>query len=301
MRRTSYLTFAGRLTFCLLPRRSAPSRRLLVAAHRAVPAAARTTPPIACCGGGLPPAGVSENPKPAMGTSSLQKTCRLVFSLGVALVSLAACAHADEFSKTVRYSVRMFSNGTLFIDTRTGDLHVEGWDAPRLEIEAEKVVRAGSKAKADPLYDVVGIALEGRDKEIHLSTRYPRRRLWRPFRGESKYSVNFRIKMPYDANLSIKCVNGDVRVFGITGREQLQVNYGDVEVNIPDAYQLRELDAHAWLGYVQSDLQGMDHDSAGVRQGLAFWNPQGKQAIRVRVRMGGVWVYSDYSGVDWGY
>ena len=119
---------------------------------------------------------------------------------------------ADEFSKTAHLSVRMFSTGTLFIDTRTGDLQIEGWDEPRLEIEAEKVVRSGSEASARPLYDVVQIGLEGKDKEIHLSTRYPSRRLWRPFRGESKYSVNFRIKMPYDANLSIKCVNGDVRV-----------------------------------------------------------------------------------------
>jgi hypothetical protein len=214
---------------------------------------------------------------------------------------IAGGARADEFSRTLHYSVRMFSTGTLFIDTRTGDLHVEGWDEPRLEIEAEKVVRTGSEAKAKPLYDMVKITLQGQDKEVHLSTRYPARRLWRPFRGESKYSVNFRIKMPYDANLSVKCVDGDVRVFGITGEERLKVNYGDVEINIPDAYSLRQLDAHAWLGYVQSDLQGMDQDSAGLRQGLAFWNPHGRQAISVRVRMGGVWVYSDYTGVDWSY
>jgi hypothetical protein len=216
----------------------------------------------------------------------------------IALGSAAPIAFADEFSKTVHLSVRMFSTGTLFIDTRTGDLQIEGWDEPRLDVEAEKVVRAGSETTAKPLYDVVQIGFNGQDKQIHLSTRYPTRRLWRPFRGESKYSVNFRIKMPYDANLSIKCVNGDVRVFGITGRQQLNVNYGDVEINVPDVYQLQSLDARAWLGYVQSDLQGMDQDSAGFAQGLAFWNPNGKQQIRVRVRMGGVWVYSDY-GYGW--
>jgi hypothetical protein len=210
----------------------------------------------------------------------------------------APAALADEFSKTVHFSLRMFSTGTLFIDTRTGDLQIEGWDEPRVEIDAEKVVRSSSEAAARLLYDVVQIGLEGRDKEIHVTTRYPSRRLWRPFRGESKYSVNFRIKMPYDANLAVKCVNGDVRVFGISGHEQLKVNYGDVEINVPDVYQLQQLDAHAWLGYVQSDLEGMDRDSAGLRQALAFWNPHGKQAIRVRVRMGGVWVYSDY-GYGW--
>src|SRR6266849_8359942 len=32
---------------------------------------------------------------------------------------------ADEFSKTAHLSVRMFSTGTLFIDTRTRDLQIE--------------------------------------------------------------------------------------------------------------------------------------------------------------------------------
>src|SRR6202040_3494392 len=84
---------------------------------------------------------------------------------------------ADEFSKTAHLSARMFSTGTLSIDTRTGDLQIEGWAEPRLEVEAEKVVRSGSEATARRLYDVVQIGLEGKDKEIHLSTRYPNRRL----------------------------------------------------------------------------------------------------------------------------
>jgi hypothetical protein len=117
--------------------------------------------------------------------------------------------------------------------------------------------------------------------------------LWRPFHGESKFAVNYRIKMPYDANLTLECVDGDVRVFGIVGREQLRVNYGDVEVNVPDVYRLRSLQAHAWLGYVQSDLHGLDQDSAGLRQKLSFWNSHGDQDITVRVRMGGVFVYSN--------
>jgi len=53
------------------------------------------------------------------------------------LWALCGSARADEFSQVSRYSVRMFSYGLLTIDTRMGDIHVEGWDEPRLEIEAE--------------------------------------------------------------------------------------------------------------------------------------------------------------------
>lgn len=207
-----------------------------------------------------------------------------------------AALQADEFHKTERYSVRMFSFGTLTINTRMGDLDIQGWDDPRLSVEAEKVVRAGSRKKAAMLYGRVKVRLEGRDHHIKLSTIYPRRKLWRPFRDESKLSINFTIHMPYDSNLRLKCVDGDVTVSMITGLVALNVNYGDVEVDVPDVYALRLLDAHTWLGYVQSDLHGMAEDSAGFGRSLSFNNLHGKQVIVVHVRMGGVFIYGDNSG-----
>ncbi len=199
---------------------------------------------------------------------------------------------AEEYSRVSHHAARLFSTGTLVVDSRMGDLRIEGWDEPRVEVEAEKIVRAGSEEKAAPLYDRLKIQLEGQDKEVRLRAVFPPRRIWRPFRGESRLSVNFRIRMPYDANLTLRCVDGDVRIFGITGREKLRVNYGDVEVNVPDVYRLRSLDAHAWMGYVQSDLRGLDEDRAGLRQKISFWNSRGRQEISVQVRMGGVYLYS---------
>lgn len=213
----------------------------------------------------------------------------------LALFALACAvpAAADEFSRTYHYSARLFSGGTLVIDTRVGDIWIEAWDEPSVSVEAEKVVRAKSEAKAAPWYDRIAIKLEGRDKEVRLTTVYPGRSLWNPFHGESRLSVNFHIRMPYDANLVLKCVDGDVRIWGVTGQEQLRVNYGDVEINVPDVWRLRLLDAHTWMGYVESDLSGLDQDGAGFRQRVSFYNERGDQEIRVRVRMGGIWIYGD--------
>ena len=202
-----------------------------------------------------------------------------------------ASVRADEFTHTSRHAARLFSYGMLIVDTRMGDVRIEGWDEPRVEVEAEKTVRAGSERKAEHLFDLIRIDLAGQDKEVRLRTIYPGRSLRRPFRGESKLSVNFRIKMPYDANLTLKCVDGDVRVTGLVSREQLRVNYGDVEIDVPDVYRLRSLDVHTWMGYVQSDLHGLAQDSAGFRQKLFFWSSNGAQEITVRVRMGGVFVF----------
>jgi len=204
---------------------------------------------------------------------------------------LSASALADEFSKTFHYSVRMFSYGTLSIDTRTGNIQVEGWDEPRLEIEAEKVVEAKDDKHAAPLYDQVQVVLTGQDTQVLLHTAYPPRRPWRPFHDESKLSVNFRIHMPFDANVTIKCVDGDVRVDGLIGKQEINLNYGDVEIDVPSVYRLRSLNARSILGYVQSDLHG--EEGAGWGRKITFWNSHGDQDIKIRVRMGGVYVYSD--------
>jgi hypothetical protein len=205
--------------------------------------------------------------------------------------AICGAARADEFSKVSHHSVRMFSYGLLTIETRTGDIRSEGWDEPRLEVEAEKVVRAKSEAAAQPLYERLQVELVGQDKNVVIRTQYPPRRLWRPFRGESTLSVNYLIHMPYDANLRLKCVDGDVSIIGLVGAQQVRVNYGDVEIRVPDVEFLRSLRARSLLGYVQSDLNGAD--SAGFAQGLSYWNPKGGQDISISVRMGGIFVYRE--------
>src|SRR5436190_17342038 len=157
-------------------------------------------------------------------TSNLYPLTFLLVLCGFFVPSLAA----EEYSQVSHHAARLFSGGTLVIDSRVGDFRIEGWDEPRVEIEAEKLVRAGTEARAKPLYDQIQVRLEGGDKQVRLTTHYPSRKVWRPFRNESKLTVNFHIKMPFDSNLTSKCVDGDVRIEGIAGQVQLRVNFGDV-------------------------------------------------------------------------
>jgi hypothetical protein len=198
-----------------------------------------------------------------------------------------AILRADEYSQISHYTAGLFRRGTLFVDTRIGDVKVEGWNEPHVEIEVEKVVRAGSEAKARRLFDQIRIELIENGEEVFLRTVYPPRRPWRLFRGATKLSANFR--MPHEARLTLKCVDGDVTIRGITGHQEVRVSYGNVEVTVPSLHRLRLLSARSFLGYAQSDLHG--EDDAGFGRGVSFWNPEGEQEIRVRVRMGGVYVY----------
>lgn len=223
--------------------------------------------------------------------------CVLSFVLYASLFLLVLCGatglYADEFTQLSRYSAQMFPRGTVVVDTRVGDLIVEGWDQGRVEIEAEKLVCAASEAKARRLYEQIKIELKENDEEIRVRAIFPPRRPWRLFRGATKLSVNFRIRMPVEASLAVRCVDGDLRIRGIEGRQEVRVSRGDVEITIPSLRNLRSLDARTWLGYVQSDLHG--EDSAGFGRRVTFWNPAGEQDITVRVRLGGVYVYKNSS------
>ena len=214
------------------------------------------------------------------------------FALSCAVLIPARSGLADEFSQVSTHSIRLM-RGTVVIDTRVGDIYIEGWDKALVEVQAEKVVRAGSEKKSQRLFGRLRIQLSTDEEErtVYLKTIYPPRRPWRPFRGESRLTVNYRIKMPSDANLELKCVDGDIRISGITGNQRLKVNYGNVEISVPSVWDLRSLQAHTWLGYVQSDLSTLTKDDAGFSRKISFYNPQGSQEIKVRVRMGGVFIY----------
>lgn len=211
----------------------------------------------------------------------------------VLLLSLSAAPlAADEFSQVSTQSTRLLA-GTVVVDARVGDIRVEGWDRARVEVEATKVVRAGSRTKAQKLFPRIRVRLtideEGRT--VTLKTLYPPRRPWRPFRGESKLTVNLHVMIPSNAKLRLKCVDGDVTVRGVQGDVHLKVNYGNVEIDVPSVFDLRSLRAHTWLGYVQSDLKPLGEDAAGFGRGVSYWNASGDQNINVRVRMGGIFVY----------
>jgi len=196
---------------------------------------------------------------------------------------------AEEFSQVSHYSAQMFPRGTVLVDTRVGDVTVEGWDESRVEIEAEKLVRAGSEKKAARRFERIKIELTANDEEVQLKTIFPPRRPWRLFRGATKLSVNYRIRIPSQATLVLKCTDGDVRIRGVDGRQEIRVGYGNVEVNLPSLWRVRSLNASTFLGYVQSNIHG--EDGAGFGRKVEFWNPQGEQEVTVRVRFGGVYVY----------
>ena len=88
---------------------------------------------------------VNRLPVNKSGTWRLSRTLTAGFTLLLMALSCSAMK-ADEFSQESHYAVRLFSVGSLTVDTRVGDIDITGWDEPRVQIDAEKVVRAKNQA-----------------------------------------------------------------------------------------------------------------------------------------------------------
>ena len=68
-----------------------------------------------------------------------------------ALLIPAGAARGDEYTQVTTHSIQLV-RGTVVIDTRVGDIYIQGWDKARVEVQAEKLVRAGSEKKSRHLF-----------------------------------------------------------------------------------------------------------------------------------------------------
>ena len=116
-----------------------------------------------------------------------------IFALSCAFLFAARASLADEFSQVSSQSIQLV-RGTVVIDTRVGDIYIEGWDKERVQVQAEKVVRAGSGKKSRHLFGRLHVQLSTDEEErtVYLKTLYPARRPWRRADCADSRRVSFR-------------------------------------------------------------------------------------------------------------
>ena len=131
--------------------------------------------------------------------------------------------------------------GTVRIENSTGELNVEGWDQPFVEIRTD---RYAWSAKADLKRLYVIKKLEG--NTLTITTRHKR---------FSDIRVNYRILVPRNTKLVIHHGTGSVIVYGVEGDIDASANVGDVVVQLRDPAKYK-IDASTNLGTIYSDFAG---------------------------------------------
>jgi hypothetical protein len=215
--------------------------------------------------------------------------------LGTILPVFGESAITPPPEKTTTERVDFAPGGTVRIDGSYGDLNVDGWDRPVVEVTVIKTLPYGHKAKqpdqgASEL-DRVRIVTEHKSRpEVTISTALPSRHLpWMPpFTRHTTggVMVQYEIHVPSDSHLAIHHGTGTVSVNNVAGDIDASVGRGDILLWLsPGSYSL---DARTKFGIVSSDLQGTAHNRHLIGESFARDNPPPSHRLHLRMGFGGI-------------
>jgi hypothetical protein len=228
----------------------------------------------------------------------LRTRVRILFGLsllGIApLLFAEEKLHQDQASTTDR--MNFAPGGTIRINPSYGDLRVEGWDLPEVEITEVKSMPFDYKPEqpdeASRHLENVHIVTERKSStEIVISTTLPTRSglfsLFLPHKTTDSVAIEYKIHVPRNSNLVIHHGMGSVLVGDVTGNIEATCGRGDIVLMLPEtgAYSF---DAKSKLGAVVSDFGGtprLRRYRLGERY-AAERSPSSE--IRLRVGFGGI-------------
>jgi hypothetical protein len=178
--------------------------------------------------------------------------------------------------------------GTIHLNHSYGQLWVEGWDRPEVELTVTKWPEAlyGSKdqAEAAKLVENVHIAAERRsDTDLEISTSVSHFSRWtHPFGPMGKVMLEYRIRVPRNSKLVIHHDNGEVLVSNVTADIEATGHAGDIVVLLPETGKY-SIDAKSKFGTLSCDFEGdFRHSLTGSRYSQTAAAP----AHRIYLRMG---------------
>lgn len=177
--------------------------------------------------------------------------------------------------------------GTVRIDESHGDVYVEGWDQPKVEVTVVKSMPYEYKRKhpeeASKHLDSVRVVTERKSAtELTISTTHPGRK------NTDAVIIEYEIHVPRDSKLIIQHAKGSVFAIGLTSDMEVTCSRGDIQLMLRDS-SAYSIDAATKLGTVISDFEGttkLRRYRLGERYAAA--SAQSSPHIRLRMGFGGI-------------
>jgi hypothetical protein len=193
--------------------------------------------------------------------------------------------------------------GTVRIDEPHGDVYVEGWDQPEVEVTVVRSMSYEYKRKhaeeASKHLDGVRVVTERKSAtELTISTIHPGRK------NTDAVIIEYELRVPRDSKLTIHRATGSVFVVGLTSDIDVECSRGDIQLMLRDSSSY-SIDAATKLGTVISDFEGatkLRRYRLGERYATA--SIQSSPQIFLRMGFGGITIkavppeaYSTFSAI----
>jgi hypothetical protein len=187
---------------------------------------------------------------------------------------------------TSRERVSFAPGGLIRLDTASGNLFVEAWDGPEIEITTVKSTRQDQAARC---FETVRVATERRSSsEWALSDVVPSRSFLSTLFGRGcGVTVDHQIRVPRDSRLVIHHGAGYVLVSRVTGEIEATSRSADIMLMLPGPGPY-SIDAKSKFGNVASDFSGANHRTKLMGEQFAGANPPPARRIYLRIGFGGI-------------
>jgi hypothetical protein len=211
-------------------------------------------------------------------------------ALGCCLPLLAASPRQSvEVTTTDR--VPFGAGGDIHLSGSVGQLAVEGWDEPAVEITVTRTLfpqdTPGKRDEAKQQLDGIRLLTERRGTNgLVISTKFPSRKFPASLLGKTTASLDYRIRVPRDSNLLIQH-DGDITIHGVISDIDASAR-GGIFVQIPGS-EPYSIDARSRVGEVYSDFPGRYHKSSLlVGENFIAEPPASSHRLRLRVDVGAI-------------
>jgi hypothetical protein len=223
----------------------------------------------------------------------------LLLTLGV--LAMAPPSFGDEALKppaqatnTERFDFE--PGGVIRLNDSFGDLYVEGWDQPQVEMTVTKTMpyeyAPGHSEIASRHLDAVRVVGERRSpSELVISTSLP------PNRGLPRHplapsktggvGIEYQIHVPRNSRLIIHHRVGLISITDVTGDIEATCHRGDIMLWLPDT-GVYSIDAKNRLGKVSSDFAGDSFSEFLVGQKFESVHPPPSQRLSLHMGFGGI-------------
>jgi hypothetical protein len=212
-------------------------------------------------------------------------------ALGLCMPLLAAVPRRSiEVISTDR--VAFGAGGVIHLSDSVGQLSIEGWDEPAVEITFTRRLfpqdTPRDRDEAKQQLEGIHLSTERRGtNELVISTAFPPQKF--PKRGKTAASLDYRIKVPRDSNLMIQH-DGDISVYGVVSDIDASAR-GGIVVQIPGPGPY-SIDARSRIGEIYSDFPGQYHKSALLGEDFISAPAASSHRLRLRVDIGAIDIIS---------
>lgn len=185
------------------------------------------------------------------------------------------------------------AGGSVRFKNSTGELTIEGWDQSGVEITTTKSTKLAFAAtgvehdKAARMLDEVKVSAAVQGGEMVITTEFPRHRrfLPRPSVGDRDFDLEYVVKVPRNAKLTVDHDAGEIHFDDVTGDIHATDIQGLITLHVPQTGQYT-IDADSKIGEVISDFAGT---TKRKRFGHAFLqSAQAPHSLFLRIGFGDI-------------